>query len=108
MLEISICEDNPGHADLIRNTVEKVLPGPFDIHTYSSGENFEPESDPKNPWDIILMDIDLGDIPGISLAKKVNRQGQQALSAAPTATTKKSVRQSHGKRLNPSAAQPGR
>ena len=40
MLNIAICEDNPIHANCLKEKIEGLLDVPFVIHMFISGNNF--------------------------------------------------------------------
>lgn len=40
MFDIAICEDNPIHANLLKEKVSALLQMPFRIHTFLSGNEF--------------------------------------------------------------------
>lgn len=75
MLNIAICEDNPIHANCLKEKIEELLDVPFEIHMFISGNNFL-QSCKKNDidYDMIFMDIILekDSENGIQIAKTIN------------------------------------
>lgn len=73
MIQISICEDNPVHQEILQTTIKTYLNQPYHIDTFSSSNEFRSFSIPeKCPYDIVFMDIELGKDSGIQLAKEIN------------------------------------
>lgn len=76
MFDIAICEDNPIHANLLKEKVSALLQMPFRIHTFLSGNEFLENCNEKSSnYDLIFMDIVLekDSENGIQLAQIINR-----------------------------------
>lgn len=76
MLKIAICEDNPIHSQLLKNTTLSLLERSCTIDTFSSSQEFQNSQELKaQQFDIVLMDIQLedGSENGIALTQDINR-----------------------------------
>lgn len=76
MLKLAVCENNPVHFEMITDLIKQHLKSDFEITAFSSGSEFLSSlSDLKFPFDIVLLDINLGanSVSGISIAEKINQ-----------------------------------
>ena len=77
MISIALCEDNLIHQRHICRAIHSVLGLNHSIDVYSSAHEFRAAVlgavPPSFSYDIILMDIELGDDSGIILTKEINR-----------------------------------
>ena len=77
MISIALFEDNPVHQEIIKKLIHTSLTVPHFIYTFSSvREFFTPSStisNNSNNYEIIFMDIELGDDSGIALAQEINK-----------------------------------
>lgn len=76
MIAIALFEDNPIHRNKIQMLLDKYLTIPHTIDTYSSAKKFLSLSEsPENQinYEIVFMDIELGEDSGITLAQKINK-----------------------------------
>ena len=73
MLEIAVCEDLEIHRQLIKEKISSVINEAYEIVEFVSAADFK-KSYKKYPkgFDIILMDIELGDGSGIELGEEIN------------------------------------
>lgn len=73
MLEIAVCEDLEIHRCLIKEKIAEAIDEPYEIVEFASAQAFK-KSYRKQPkgFDIILMDIELGDGSGIELGEEIN------------------------------------
>ena len=77
MFRIAICEDEKAQIEYLQRLVgqwqlkagEKVS-----VDTYGSAEQFLFETDGKVPYDLLLLDIQMGQMNGVELARKVRKQ----------------------------------
>lgn len=74
MLKIAICEDLSLHQKRLSEKVHHCLKEPHTIDTFSSIAEFKNYcTGSDQPFDIIFMDIELGDGSGIQLSQKINQ-----------------------------------
>lgn len=75
MLRIAICDDDKVHIQHTEKIIKGILKGqPFSIAEYGSANELLFSIDDENSApDIALLDIQMPDIDGISLAKELNR-----------------------------------
>lgn len=74
MLKIAICEDLSLHQKRLSEKVHHCLNEPHTIDTFSSIAEFKNYcTGSDQPFDIIFMDIELGDGSGIQLSQKINQ-----------------------------------
>ncbi len=73
MLEIAVCEDLEIHRQLIKEKISSAIDEAYKIVEFVSAEDFKKayKKYPKG-FDIILMDIELGDGSGIELGEEIN------------------------------------
>ena len=77
MLKIAVCDDNEEHISALRKMLDEWSENkPFAvvIYEYQSAENFL-FSYPDKPCDIILLDIEMKNLNGMELAKKLRKNG---------------------------------
>ena len=75
MLKLAICEDDVIQCEQIQCLTQSSLRIPFEFDIFSSAKGFLKQiSNKKCPYQIVLMDIELGSesMSGINLAKKIN------------------------------------
>lgn len=73
MLHIAICEDNPIHNNRLMTLLEQLLEIPHSIKSFSNAEEFCKVLQHKDmDFDLIFMDIELGDGSGIEITGKIN------------------------------------
>lgn len=80
-LQIAICDDEPDQTEYLSSIVTKWAhaAGHFcSIHAFSSAEAFLFAHESGNPFDILLLDIEMGEISGIDLAKRIRGKGSRA------------------------------
>lgn len=74
MLRIAICDDEKPFRDNVKKYVDKYLYEKeilFEVHTFSSGEEFLDLGIEIVQYDIIFLDISMDKIDGIATAKKI-------------------------------------
>ena len=78
VFRIAVCEDDSPSRDfeskLINNWAEKSAVN-VNIDSYTSAENFLFESEDKLEYDLLLLDIQMGKMNGVELAKTLRRRG---------------------------------
>lgn len=78
MITIALCEDNLIHQQRIYNLITSILDQEHTIDTFSSANDFRSyilsESRPAISYDIVFMDIELGDDSGITLTQEINQK----------------------------------
>ena len=85
-MRIAICDDEGALAELLENLIErwnKERDHPCLVRTFASGEELLFETTDNYPFDLVLLDIDLGDghLSGLDLARKIREtDGQVALA----------------------------
>lgn len=77
MLKIAVCDDNEEHISALRKMLDEWSenkPVAVIIYEYQSAESFL-FSYPDKPCDIILLDIEMKNLNGMELAKKLRQSG---------------------------------
>lgn len=78
MFRIAICEDEKVILDFESSLVNKWAAGsgcPLELDTYISAEQFLFESEDKAPYDLLIFDIQMKNMNGMELAKKLRARG---------------------------------
>lgn len=74
MLQIAICEDNPIHNNRLTDMLEEILEEPHHYQSFNNAEDFcHLLSLKKMEFNLVFMDIRLGEQSGIEIARKMNR-----------------------------------
>jgi DNA-binding LytR/AlgR family response regulator len=82
MIEIAICDDDPsitGYLETIVKDAGSMLPEPLHIQVFHQGTAFlaalnqKTENRPGSPFDIIFLDIELGDTTGLAVAEQIRK-----------------------------------
>lgn len=74
---IALCDDSAADRTYISGLVKKWSDHtqfPVQIAEFVSAENFLFHYDDKNDYDILLLDIEMGDMDGVTMAKKLRRK----------------------------------
>lgn len=75
MLNIAVCEDLKLHQKYLSDKIRQFLDAPCQISVFSSTEDLKDFFATNNTaFDIIFMDIELGDGSGIQLSEEINRR----------------------------------
>ncbi len=77
MLTFAICDDEPNQIEYVNNIVTSWAEAnhqPARIYTFSSSEAFLFEYSENNCFDILLLDIEMGKINGIELARTLREK----------------------------------
>lgn len=77
MFRIAICEDEKAQIEYLKKLVEQwqLMSGEkVSMDAYSSAEQFLFETEGKAPYDLLLLDIQMGQMNGVELARKVREQ----------------------------------
>lgn len=77
MFRIAICEDEKAQREYLTNLMEcwRVISGEKVLtDTYTSAEQYLFETEGKAPYDLLLLDIQMGQMNGVELAGKVREQ----------------------------------
>jgi DNA-binding LytR/AlgR family response regulator len=80
-LSIAICDDEAEQAAYLKSLAEKWAAGrrePVGIAGFESGESFLFRYEDEGPFQILLLDIQMAGVDGLSLAKKLREKGDQA------------------------------
>lgn len=75
--KIAICDDCDSDRQYVLNLVNRWAASAshvIHIDTYTSAENFLFHYAEKNDYDILLLDIEMGNMDGVTLAKKVRQE----------------------------------
>ena len=84
MFRIAICEDEKVILDFESSLVKQWGEGPLckgelELDTYVSSEQFLFESEDKAPYDVLIFDIQMKNMNGMELAKKLRSRGCEAV-----------------------------
>lgn len=75
--KIAICDDNPADIRYIRDIVcEWGENRSIEIHTFPSAEAFLFQYEEERGWDILLLDVEMGRMDGVTLAKELRRDNE--------------------------------
>lgn len=72
--KIAVCDDSSADTSYVKSMVtewSKINNIPVNIETFNSAEAFLFSYADKSDWDILLLDIEMGEMNGVSMAKKV-------------------------------------
>ena len=81
-MHIAICEDEKVVLDFESSLVSQWAAGcgcPLDLDTFVSSEQFLFESEDKAPYDVLIFDIQMKNMNGMELAKKLRARGCDAI-----------------------------
>ncbi|BDC93590.1 LytTR family DNA-binding domain-containing protein [Treponema bryantii] len=81
-MRIAICEDEKVVLDFESSLVTQWAAGagcPLELDTYISAEQFLFESEDKAPYDVLIFDIQMKNMNGMELAKKLRARGCDAV-----------------------------
>ena len=81
-MRIAICEDEKVILDFESSLVTQWAAGagcPLQLDTYISAEQFLFESEDKAPYDVLIFDIQMKNMNGMELAKKLRERGCDAV-----------------------------
>lgn len=81
-MHIAICEDESVVLDFESSLVTKWAADvgcPLQLDTYTSAEQFIFESEDKAPYDLLIFDIQMKNMNGMELAKKLRARGSDAV-----------------------------
>ena len=81
-MRIAICEDEKVVLDFESSLVTQWAAGsgcPLQLDTYTSAEQFLFESEDKAPYDVLIFDIQMKNMNGMELAKKLRARGSDAV-----------------------------
>lgn len=77
MFRIAVCEDEKAQREYLTNLIGRwqVSSGEkASVDTYTSAEQYLFETEGKTPYDLLLLDIQMGQMNGVELARKVREQ----------------------------------
>ncbi len=80
MFRIGICEDEKAQREYIAKLLEAwqgMSGGKASVDTYASAEQFLFEAEGKAPYNLLLLDIQMGQMNGVELARKVRETDKQ-------------------------------
>ena len=78
-LKIGICDDDPAQVTLTETLTAswaKENGHSIKIKTYKDAESFLFDFEEKNDFDILLLDIEMGDMNGVTLAKNIRKKSE--------------------------------
>ena len=80
MFRVAICEDEKVILDFESSLVKKWAEGPlckgsYELDTYISSEQFLFECEDKEPYDVLIFDIQMKNMNGMELAKTLRKRG---------------------------------
>ena len=81
-MHIAICEDEKVVLDFESSLVNEWAAGagcPLQLDTYVSAEQFIFDSEDKAPYDVLIFDIQMKNMNGMELAKKLRARGSDAV-----------------------------
>lgn len=82
-MRIAICEDNPEHAEMLADIVQgwaRRRDVQVALACYKNAEEFLFHWAPRNTFDLVFLDIDMGgSMNGMELARRIRRQDQAML-----------------------------
>lgn len=79
--QIAICDDEPVQIEYLSSLVTKwahTAGHSCNVHAFPCAEAFLFAHEGGNPFDILLLDIEMGAISGIDLAKRIREKGSRA------------------------------
>lgn len=77
-IQIAVCDDEPDQSAYLKGLTEEWARGrqePVGVTVFESGESFLFRCEEEGPFDILLLDIQMGEVDGLSLAKKRREKG---------------------------------
>ncbi len=80
MIHIAFCEDEKPQREYIGGMLlefAKSREYPVVVDYYVSAEQFLFEREDKNPYDLLILDIQMGEMNGMELAKKIRTENEQ-------------------------------
>lgn len=80
-LQIAICDDEPNQIEYISSIATKwahTAGHSCNVHAFPSAEAFLFAHEADNAFDILLLDIEMGEISGIALARRIREKGSRA------------------------------
>lgn len=78
-MQIAICDDNIHDAEFVQNIVSiwaKSRHIELHIHIFNSAESFLFEYDGNKDFDILLLDVEMGTMDGVSMAKCIRQHNE--------------------------------
>lgn len=78
MYRFAICDDNPADADYVARLIGEWNKGaalPVKVEQYPSAEAFLFAYEDDNSFDVLFLDIEMGDMSGVELAKRIRQAG---------------------------------
>lgn len=81
MFRIAVCEDEKAQREYLTKLMERwqrASGEKMSVDTYTSAEQYLFETEGKTPYDLLLLDIQMGQMNGVELARKVREQDTKA------------------------------
>ena len=78
---IAICDDNPQDAQFVQNILDRWSAergAELRVEHFPSAESFLFRYEEDKAWDILLLDIEMGEMDGVTLAKRI-RPGNESV-----------------------------
>ncbi|MCD7834265.1 MAG: LytTR family DNA-binding domain-containing protein [Lachnospiraceae bacterium] len=79
MIRIAICDDSSADAEFVENQVKAwAAARPAKIYTqvFSSAESFLFQYAEDKRWDILILDIEMGQMDGVTMAKTIRKENE--------------------------------
>ena len=76
---IAICDDSPQDAQFVQNILNRWSAergAELRVEHFPSAESFLFRYEEDKAWDILLLDIEMGEMDGVSMAKQVRRENE--------------------------------
>lgn len=80
MFRIAICEDEKAQREYLEQLITKwqeCFTNKVSVKSFVSAEQFLFEAEGKTPYDLLLLDIQMGQMNGVELARKVREQDEK-------------------------------
>lgn len=79
-MRIAVCDDEKVQRELLKKYLaewEESRKNPLEIRTFSSGEEFLFAWEDDKKYDLIILDIEMGQLNGMELADKIRKQNEE-------------------------------
>lgn len=76
--QIAICDDEKNYVEFIKNILSENYPQKMEYHCYYSGEALL-EADKQIRHPLIILDIQIGDLNGTEVAKRIRKYNEKAV-----------------------------
>lgn len=76
MIKIVIIDDEENILNIVENIVKKAMENKIEIYTYLSVKKFWTDFEEKMDFDIVISDVEMPEIGGIELGKRIKGKSQ--------------------------------